>query len=483
MQNKSGQADFVIILGIVGAIVGGILGFKIGGYGGILSGILIGPAILIPFAGLIAAGLEALAFILIGILAVLGVIYYLWLTYTFWGVGKEDKKPVLERPVITTSTALQMGGTSTSLNSLQETASQTPTAKEGLLKAEAEIYPSGNKVATSSLGNLISKDTINGIWVIVKKFILGLLLIAIIYQISLEISIFIGSDTFPFKFLTGLLDASRCLITFFVFFLVVGILISPSKEWGGVFFFLVVCAYGGLEGAIKERLRIWNWKTDSLTSDVPENKIESLSLIKQFHCDSSSEVKVFPSEVVVDKMRTFDDDTENKKNYPKKTTDLVVSDKQVEKKEKIDKNNCDENSLCSTIEPPICDAKNFPLEMERTLKLSESEKDYLEEVTALAIDGKLNEKALEILERRQKKLGLRDDQCQNLRTSVCPNFLSFAEKEYIEEFRFFIADDKKIDDTERKSLNRIRKKLGLTLGRCKELENLEMQCHQKLLPL
>ncbi|MBF0548332.1 MAG: hypothetical protein HQM08_28105 [Candidatus Riflebacteria bacterium] len=693
MQNRNGQSDFIVVLAIFGAIVGGIIGFKIGGYGGILSGIVIGPAILIPCAGLIAAGLEALLGILIFALVVAGIIYYLRLTYSYWGVGKETAHPntnittpsvkpdnppphvesstpentssrtfvekcyenklklfiendnvldsnergllnqarkryelsekrckeieqsLPEFKEVSSPTAIHQNvkdepaDLKSDLNSLtqlekekiycervsffikddqiidekkerknldgfrnklglkvetcqelektviaqqenifatknriakpeaealprkikeensafpegisnstqtNENLSKMPAIENYFLNAESKVFSQPSKILNSSNTNTIPSDSLSqgnsiinkasGVnetvsptvqiqtkaevlpksheqsgasdaakivssisnkimnqnlerneqknnskhesnpigWLVVNSFLLFFLWL--FYKYFLQFNEEIAATSSPtLKFLKKLFR----FIIFFppLFFLFWVMSISIFGDWAGtvVIAFLLTI---GLELQMgKEFFRFVLNQYDGFNEDVSKSKkIESLSLISKFPNDSPREETTFSPEKVVEKKEMFD------------RTNFSL-----------------EKSVYPTMELSTFSAQNGPFKMELTQKLSESEKDYLEEMTTLAVEGALNDKALEILKRRQKKLGLTDDQCKRLRSFVCAGSFSPAEKEYLEEVKFFLEDDKKIDDTERKSLNRIQTKLGLSDRRCQELEEI-----------
>lgn len=97
-----------------------------------------------------------------------------------------------------------------------------------------------------------------------------------------------------------------------------------------------------------------------------------------------------------------------------------------------------------------------------------NEQEYLDEFKAcLDDDGKITEKERRLLDRLRKSLGISEKRAEELEASL--NSLNNEEKEYIEELRACMEDGD-ISDRERHLLDRLRKSLGISEVRAKELE-------------
>ena len=101
--------------------------------------------------------------------------------------------------------------------------------------------------------------------------------------------------------------------------------------------------------------------------------------------------------------------------------------------------------------------------------LTSEEQEYLEEIKAcLEEDGEITSKERRLLDRLRKSLGITEARAKELEDSI--DDLSDDEKEYQEELKACLEDGT-ISDRERRLLNRIRKSLGITEERAKEIEN------------
>ena len=101
--------------------------------------------------------------------------------------------------------------------------------------------------------------------------------------------------------------------------------------------------------------------------------------------------------------------------------------------------------------------------------LTSEEQEYLEEIKAcLEEDGEITSKERRLLDRLRKSLGITEARAKELEDSI--DDLSDDEKEYQEELKACLEDGT-ISDRERRLLNRIRKSLGITEERAKEIED------------
>jgi hypothetical protein len=100
---------------------------------------------------------------------------------------------------------------------------------------------------------------------------------------------------------------------------------------------------------------------------------------------------------------------------------------------------------------------------------NESEQEYLTEVKAcLEGDEVISEKERRLLDRLRKSLGISEERAKQLEDSI--SSLSDEEKDYLEEVKACFEDGE-ISERERRLLDRIRKSLGISEARAKELEN------------
>lgn len=101
--------------------------------------------------------------------------------------------------------------------------------------------------------------------------------------------------------------------------------------------------------------------------------------------------------------------------------------------------------------------------------LTSNEQEYLEEIKAcLEEDGEISSKERRLLDRLRKSLGITEARAKELEDSI--DDMSDDEKEYQEELKACLEDGT-ISDRERRLLNCIRKSLGISEERAKEIED------------
>ena len=104
--------------------------------------------------------------------------------------------------------------------------------------------------------------------------------------------------------------------------------------------------------------------------------------------------------------------------------------------------------------------------------LTEEEKDYLEEYKSMLEDGEIGERERRTLERLRNRLGLSAEKVSELEKTVCPStYLSEEEQDYLEEYKSMLEDGE-IGERERRTLERLRTRNGISAERAKELESL-----------
>lgn len=103
---------------------------------------------------------------------------------------------------------------------------------------------------------------------------------------------------------------------------------------------------------------------------------------------------------------------------------------------------------------------------------TEEEKQYMDEVRyMLEDDGKIDEKESRILERFRQKFNLSEDRANELKNILLSAVdLNSQELEYLKEYETFIQDGE-IKERERRLLNRVANLLGISDDRALEIEN------------
>ena len=103
---------------------------------------------------------------------------------------------------------------------------------------------------------------------------------------------------------------------------------------------------------------------------------------------------------------------------------------------------------------------------------TEEEKQYMDEVRyILEDDGKIDEKENRVLERFRQKFNLSEDRANELKNILLSAVdLNSQELEYLKEYETFIQDGD-IKERERRLLNRVANLLGISEDRALEIEN------------
>lgn len=105
--------------------------------------------------------------------------------------------------------------------------------------------------------------------------------------------------------------------------------------------------------------------------------------------------------------------------------------------------------------------------------ITTSEQEYVEEVKiCLEEDGAISPKERRLLNRLREKLGISEERAQELELSLSEPHLTDEEKEYIEEYKICLEEDNIISEKERRLLDKLRKMLGISEERAKELETM-----------
>ena len=103
--------------------------------------------------------------------------------------------------------------------------------------------------------------------------------------------------------------------------------------------------------------------------------------------------------------------------------------------------------------------------------MTDEEQEYLEEVKiCLEEDGEISPKERRLLDRLRTKLGISEIRAKVLEDSLNALKLTEEEQEYMEEYKLCIEEDGEISPKERRLLDRLRDKLGISVKRAEELE-------------
>lgn len=113
--------------------------------------------------------------------------------------------------------------------------------------------------------------------------------------------------------------------------------------------------------------------------------------------------------------------------------------------------------------------KKSSMHSSSSASVTSEEQEYLEEIRAcLDNDGEISSRERRLLDRLRKTLGITEVRAKELEASV--NDMSDDEKEYQEELKACLEDGT-ISDRERRLLDRLRKSLGISEERAKAIED------------
>ena len=104
---------------------------------------------------------------------------------------------------------------------------------------------------------------------------------------------------------------------------------------------------------------------------------------------------------------------------------------------------------------------------------TEDEKEYLEELkNCLEESGEISSGERRLLEKLRKHLGISTERALALEESLKPS-LTEDEKDYLEEYKLCLEEGGSISASERRLLDKLRNRLGISEERAKEIENLK----------
>lgn len=105
-------------------------------------------------------------------------------------------------------------------------------------------------------------------------------------------------------------------------------------------------------------------------------------------------------------------------------------------------------------------------------EFSASELEYLEELKECLADGEIGPRERRLLDKIRLKLDITEERAQELEASLANPVLTEEEKEYLNEFRE-CSTDGTVSDKERRLLEKVRKMLGISEERAKEIEQIK----------
>lgn len=110
-------------------------------------------------------------------------------------------------------------------------------------------------------------------------------------------------------------------------------------------------------------------------------------------------------------------------------------------------------------------------ESSNAVNLNENEQSYINEVQACQEDGEIGPRERRLLDKLASKLGISPERAAELEASLSAPVLTDDEKEYLEEVQAVLADGE-ISEKERRLLDKLRKMLDISEERAKEIEQL-----------
>ena len=102
--------------------------------------------------------------------------------------------------------------------------------------------------------------------------------------------------------------------------------------------------------------------------------------------------------------------------------------------------------------------------------LNDNEQFYYDELQDVLADGVITDNDRKRLERRRQRLNISEERAKEIEQMLSPS-LTEDEQEYYDEL-FEVLDDGVIDDKERRSLDRLKRSLGISDSRAKEIEDM-----------
>ena len=104
---------------------------------------------------------------------------------------------------------------------------------------------------------------------------------------------------------------------------------------------------------------------------------------------------------------------------------------------------------------------------------SNNEQEYLDEVRAcLEEDGKISSRERRLLNRIREKLGISEERALELESTLLQSQLTEDEQEYLDEYKACMEEDGEITSKARRMLDRFKNRLGISVERALEIEKM-----------
>ena len=105
------------------------------------------------------------------------------------------------------------------------------------------------------------------------------------------------------------------------------------------------------------------------------------------------------------------------------------------------------------------------------VQLHSEEQDYLEMYNEYAVEGDISERDRKMLDKFRVRFGISEDRARELEASCNKPQLTGDEQEYLEMYKEYAADGE-ISERDRKMLNKMRDRMGISEERAKEIEQM-----------
>ena len=127
------------------------------------------------------------------------------------------------------------------------------------------------------------------------------------------------------------------------------------------------------------------------------------------------------------------------------------------------------------VETLVSQQNTNPILSALSQSLTEEEIEYLNELKAcLEEDDEISSKERRLLNRLRERLGITEERAEELEASLLKPELTKEEQEYLDEYKACIEEEGELSSKEIRLLNRLRMSLGITEERAKELESLNL---------
>ena len=104
-------------------------------------------------------------------------------------------------------------------------------------------------------------------------------------------------------------------------------------------------------------------------------------------------------------------------------------------------------------------------------ELTKEEQEYINELKDILADGEISPRERRLLDKIRQKLGITEERAKELEASLTEPQLSEDEREYLDMYREY-AEEGEITDKARRRLDKFANALGITDERVKEIEKM-----------